>query len=216
MYEMNKLWTTNVGSHVWQMNHPYSDVDLFTAYVVPTIEILSGKNHGGGSHNSQRENVDHVSHEIEKIINELIKGNINFLVGTLSNIVLYQRDNYLKSLVCLLNEYGQTKACTHSIRGLAVHNYNKYIINCNTGKKEAKVTKKCNTINRTLLFGINILEENGFVFTPVINQTSTDVKNMLERFDNAVLKSTIPNKTNPSPFQEYLLKIRLDELNGKL
>lgn len=213
---MKKLWTTNVGSHVWKMNRPESDIDLFTAYIVPTTDILSGKNRGHGSHNYQCEDEDHVSHEIGKIINELIKGNINFLVGTLSNLVLYQKDDYLINLVKLLNEHGQTKACTHSIRGLAIHNYHKYIINCNTDKKESLITKKCNTVNRVLLFGINVLEENGFIFTPVVDQTPNDVKNMIDRFDDAVLKSSIPDKTNAKPFQDYLLEVRLNELNGIL
>lgn len=212
--DMKKLWTTNVGSHVWNMNRPDSDIDLFTAYIVPTTDILSGKNRGHGSHNYQCEGEDHVSHEIGKIVHELIKGNVNFLVGTLSDIILYQQNNYLQRLVKLVNEHGQTKACTHSIRGLATHNYRKYIENCNTDKKELLITKKCNTINRMLLFGINVLEGNSFKFTPVSDQTPADVKEMLDRFDDVVLNSSIPEKTNAEPFQDYLLEVRLNELRG--
>ena len=39
---MNKLWTTCVGSHLWKMNRPDSDIDLFDVYAVPTADILSG------------------------------------------------------------------------------------------------------------------------------------------------------------------------------
>jgi len=198
------------------MNHKDSDIDLFTAYIVPTIDILSGENIGNGSHNQQSTELDIVSHEIGKIINELIKGNINFLVGTLSTTILCQRKHYLDDLKQLLNEYGQTKSCKNSIRGLAFSNYKKYIINCNSDKKEQLITKKCNTINRTLLFGINVLNGNGFKFMPTFNQTPEDVTEMLDLFDKTVIKSKIPEKTNPKPFRDFLSTLRIKELNGEL
>ena len=211
-----KLWTTNVGSHVWKMNRPDSDIDLFTAYIISSKDILSGRNHGCGSHNYQSHSEDRVSHEIGKIINELIKGNINFLVGTLSDLVIWQRGTVLTDLKNIIEEYGKTKACTHSIRGLAIANYRKYIQNCNTDKKEMLLTKKCNTICRTLLFGINVLEGNGFHFEPVFNCTPSDVKIAIETFDKTVISSNLSEKTNPEPFREYLLSLRLKELRGEI
>lgn len=213
---MNKLWTTNVGSHAWKMNRPDSDIDLFTACVVPTVDILSGRNRGHGSHNFQSEDEDHVSHEIGKIVNELIKGNINFLVGTLSNLIIYQQNDYLTELRQILEEHGQTKACTHSIKGLAVHNYRKYIVNCNTDKKDQLLTKKCNMINRTLLFGINVLEGSGFIFTSIKNQTPHDVKELIDYFDDAIINSPLPETTDKKPFQDWLLRVRLKELEGNI
>lgn len=212
---MNELWTTIVGSHVWQMNNPNSDTDLFTAYIIPTEDILSGRNRGNGSHNYQSVTEDRTSHEIGKIINELIKGNINFLVGTLSYLVIHQHNNCLNDLKYLLKQHGQTKACVNSIKGLATSNYKKYIVNCNSEKKEHLVIKKCGMINRTLLFGIGVLEGNGFNFMPIVNQTPTDVKEMLDRFNQAVIDSTLPEKTYPDPFRNYLFNLRLKELDGK-
>ena len=207
-----------MGSHVWQMNRPDSDIDIFTSYVVPSKDILSGVNRGYGSHASGGlcvGEMDTVSHEIGKIVEQLIKGNINFLIGTLSPLVMFERDDYLRSLKSIIYEYGETKACTHSIRGLAVHNYKKYIIGSDTAR-DYPITKKCNLINRTLLFGINLMNGNGFEFNPVTRQTPEDVKNLLEEFDKAVIASDLHDKTNSEPFQEYLLGVRLAELDGTL
>ena len=207
-----------MGSHVWQMNRPDSDIDIFTSYVVPSKDILSGVNRGYGSHASGGlcvGEMDTVSHEIGKIVEQLIKGNINFLIGTLSPLVIFERDDYLSSLKSIIYEHVQTKACTHSIRGLAVHNYKKYIIGSDTAR-DYPLTKKCNLINRTLLFGINLMNTNGFEFKPVTRQTPEDVKNLLEEFDKSVIASDLPDKTNPEPFREYLLGVRLAELDGTL
>lgn len=217
---MNKLlWTTNIGSHAWLMNRPDSDIDLFTAYIIPTKDLLRGKNRGFGSHcsgSSGKGEEDKVSHEIGKIVDELIKGNINFLVGTLSPFVISRHEiDCLTELKNILIEHGQTKVCTHSIRGLAVHNYRKYIIGSDTAR-DYPLTKKCNTINRVLLFGINLLNGNGFEFKPVQNQTPEDVKVLLEEFDKVVIASKLPDKTNPEPFRDYLFKIRMMELGGVL
>lgn len=214
---MTILWITNIGSHTWLMNHPDSDIDLFTAYIVPTKDLLSGENRGYGSHcsgNSGTGEEDKVSHEIGKIVDELIKGNINFLVGTLSPLIISQHKiDCLTELKNIVLNYGQTKACVRSIRGLAVHNYRKYIIGSDTAR-DYPLTKKCNTINRVLLFGINLLNGNGFEFNPVKNQTIEDVKALIEEFDKASVISKLPDKTDPEPFRDYLFKLRMLELNG--
>lgn len=210
-----KLFTTTCGSHVWKMNTETSDIDLFTVYIVPSKSILDGTNHGHNSHFSTSDTEDNVSHEIGKVIAELIKGNINFLVGILSPIVTYQYKSYLDDLKELIISNCQTKACVNSIRGLAIHNYKKYIIGSDTAK-EYDITKKCNNINRNLLFGMNVLCSDGFKFVPLLHQTPEDVKFMLSEFDKCVINSKLPEKTNPELFRKYLLDIRLKELNGEL
>ena len=145
----------------------------------------------------------------------MIKGNINFLVGTLSPIIISQHKDSLQSLKNILIEHGQTKAYVHSIRGLAVHNYRKFIIGSDTAR-DYPLIKKCNTINRVLLLGINLLNGNGYEFKPVTDQTPDDVKALLEEFDKSVAASKLPEKTDPEPFREYLFDIRMRELDGTL
>ncbi len=215
---MKTLWVTNIGSHAWLMTRPDSDIDIFTSYIIPSKDILSGKIRMSGSYcsgSSGPGETDSVSHEIGKIVDELIKGNINFLVGTLSPLIISQHKDCLISLKNIVINHGQTKACIHSIRGLAVHNYRKFIIGQDTAR-DYPLIKLCNTINRVLLFGINLLDGKGFRFEPVKNQTPEDVKNFLDEFDKAVISSNLPDKTDPEPFREYLFEIRMRELNGTL
>lgn len=212
---MNVLWDTVVGSHVWSMDTPDSDTDRFEVFLVPTKSILSGENHGGSSHFHSGDLFDRTAHEIGKVIDELIKGNFNFLTGVLSPIVVWQYRDYLTQLRDLVVMHAQTKSCRHSIRGFAIHHRKKYILSGSITDDQL-LTKKCNMINRTLLFGINVLIGNGFEFTPVRQQTPDDVDKMIDEFDKAVTKSIIPEKTDPKPFREYLYAIRVKELKGML
>ena len=211
---MKTLFTTNVGSHAWSMNNKDSDIDVFTVKIASTEHFLEGTEFSGVSSHTGNSGVgqtDNVIHEIRKVIDELIKGNINFLIGTMSPIVLYQKDDYLHTLRQLVNKYCQTKACAHSIKGLATHNYKKYIIGSDTAREYSE-TKKCNMINRTLLFGIHVMNGDGFVFTPVTCQTPQDVVDMIQHFDESVKKSSIPEETSPMPFRNFLFQLRKKEL----
>ncbi len=212
-----KLWTTVVGSHTWRMNRPDSDIDEFTAYIVPTVDILNGRNRGHGSHFKAKAEgtVDRHKHEIGLIVNELIDANVNHLIGVLSPVVSYQKDDELKRIKDLVLECGSSKACYRSINGLAYKNYKKYVIGHDTAR-EYPIEKKCNLICRTLLFGINILEGKGFIFTPVEKQTPEDVKKLMKQLDEAKEASTLPERVDEEPFRDYLFNIRMRQLEGNL
>lgn len=212
---MIDLWTTVVGSHVWNMNHEKSDLDLFNVYVAPSKDILIGNTKSGKSSHIIDQNVDIASHEVGKVVQQLIKGNVNYIIGVMSPLETYSTGVYHVDLQQIVTESGLTKACVPSIRGLAISNYKKYILS-STPLTEQEITKKCNTINRTLQFGINILEGNGCKFYKITDQTPNDVIKMLHRFDEVVANSKLPEQLNPLPFHEYLLKIRMAELDGTL
>jgi predicted nucleotidyltransferase len=210
-----KLWTTVVGSHVWDMNRPDSDIDEFTVYIVPTTEILSGTNRGGGSHFTSYEEKDEHRHEIGHVIDHLLTGNINYLIGVMSPITTYQRVNHRERLRSIMLEYGQSKSSYHSIKGLAISNYRKYVIGHDTAR-EYPLEKKCNLICRSLMFGINLLNGNGFQFNPVKKQNEYDVKAKLRLLDIAYKGSKLPDHVDSEPFRNYLLNLRLRELKGEL
>lgn len=205
------LFTTIVGSQLFKMNHPGSDIDYFSVYIVPTRDILRGINRGGGSHCGKEKGNDKASHEIGMVIEKLIKGDINCLMGILSPLVQYDYKGTLIELSTLVEQHCKTKVCADSIRGLAIHNYKKYIVGSDTSK-EYDITKKCGLIVRSLLFGINIFRGAGFRFEPVFNQTPDDVKIMLKTFDIALLDSYIPDTTPEEPFRDFLEKLRLEDL----
>lgn len=206
---MNKiLFKTIVGSHVWNMDTYESDIDEFHAYIVPTTDILSGLCRDN-SHFSTVGN-DISSHEIGKIINHLIKGNINFITGVASDFVLCDRKNFRFDLFDILQE-NISQECYNSINGIAVSNYNKYILR----RYEVNNTKRINQILRNLNFGINLLNTGEIKFEKFTG-TVKDIKPMIEELKIAKENSKLPEKSDPLPFRNYLKDLRIAELNGTL
>jgi predicted nucleotidyltransferase len=205
------LFITNVGSHMWRMERPDSDVDLFRAFIVPTKMILMGKHHKDSDF-KQKDGVDTASHEIGVVISQLLKGNVNYLWGVMSPLVVERRADYLDELREIMQK-GMAKNCFNSIRGLAIHNYKKYI---EAGKVEGdKMTKKCNTVVRTLRFGTGILEGKGFQFGPVADMKPDDVQKAIGELEAANENSSLPDSPpNEDEFREFLLGLRLRELEG--
>ena len=97
MIDTNILFETVVGSHAWNMNKPTSDIDIFQIYQVPTKDILSGILRQN-SHFTKGEDKDESRHEIGVVIEQLLKGNFNFVVGICSPIVNEDKYGYLKEL----------------------------------------------------------------------------------------------------------------------
>lgn len=197
---MNIIAETNVGSHVWQMNHKDSDIDTFRIYVEEIQNILNGT----ATQKSYFINgVDDIAiHEIEVVVNQILKGNINFIVGVCSPIV----DKTTKEFEILKNLTTNhlAKNCYHSIHGMAIHNFKKY---------EIEMTeKRLNQIIRALFFGINILRHNKIVFQPVIDGTIKKYHETMDILKECYEKSTLPEKPEEKPFRDFLLQLRLKQL----
>ena len=90
---MNIIAKTTVGSHVWNMNHKGSDIDLFQIYVEPTRDILDGTAKKR-SYFKQIGEKDDAIHEVEKVVTLLLAGNINFIIGVLSPLVQTTLDEF--------------------------------------------------------------------------------------------------------------------------
>ena len=211
---MNKeLWKTQIGSHLWGMDHEGSDNDYFAVHIVPTSYILDGSVKNFDSVVMKSNGDDYVSHEIGKVIDELIKGNINFLTAIMSNIVIEDKYEYLPELQNIVDNYGRTKACINSIRGIAKHNYDRYILG-NEDDMSPKFIKKCGIISRSLVFGINLLYGHGFNFEAVSEQSPDDVLRWMDEFEIAVEESELPDTTDPKIFRHFLHAVRLDEMRG--
>ena len=149
--QMMELFVTNVGSHMWQMNHPGSDVDLFVAVLAPTKSILRGE-FNDQSKVEYSGPTDRQYHELGRIVDQVLRNNWNYLSGVMSPIIVkdWPRLTELRSLATM----NYSKRAYHSIKGLAEHNYQKYIIN----ERDDSV-KRCNTIARTIIMGSKLLRE---------------------------------------------------------
>ena len=207
---MKEVFVTNVGSHMWGMNHPGSDVDLFVAYAVPSSDILRGIAKTDSQH-VQRETVvggvpvkeDLAIHEIGKVVDMVLDGNVNFLWGVFSPLVVRDTEGYLRGLkdIALRN---LSQRCYGSIHGLGIHNYKKYI---ESGKDPSE--KRCNIIARTAQFGINLLLRGVPEFRGIIGTKPEQIPEFLRLLDEAKAHSILPeNAQYASEMRDWLLKTR--------
>jgi len=207
--EVKVLFSTNVGSHIWTMNHPGSDVDLFVAYQAPSTDFLTGRAHDRSHHSIQGKD-DRSSHEIGKVVEEVLKGNVNFLWGVFSPIQISDEGNVLEGLIALARK-NLSRQCFNSINGLGVHNYKKYV---ESGKDTSQ--KRCNIIARTLRFGITLLRQGEFEFKPVRDVKPEDIPKLLEEIQAAEKESCLPeHPTARDEFYAWLLDLRVRDLNER-
>ena len=110
------LFSTNVGSHLWKMNHAKSDIDIASVYTMNSRDWLLGKRPKGKQVFDN--NLDTTYYELEHMITHLLKGNCNYIWAVMSPIVI---SKYRNALVELRQIVATTisKKCYHSINGLA-------------------------------------------------------------------------------------------------
>jgi len=225
------LFKTIVGSKMWGQHRSDSDTDLFECYVFDSRSFLLGNTHDGG-HSSKKGNEDKDSFEIGHVVRQLIKGNVNFLWGVMSpKVIMYRHmDQNIFDLRKIVKD-NLSKATTYSIRGFVIHNlkhwfglkiksidsieqYNRSYIIVEKKlprliPKDKKYWKILNTCARTLDFGIKLLRDGKLDFDHPRGAVSPrDVLLMLGELEQAYKESRLPEKSNPAPFEEFLLKIR--------
>ena len=203
-----KLFSTVIGSHIWKMNRPDSDWDIFEVYIAPSTEILKGRLYTS-SEFKQKDNVDTAIHEIGKVISQTIKGNLNFLIGIMSPITV-ETSPYHQELKTLVQQ-NLSKNCFQSIHGMSKGNYLKYIA---SGKDPSET--RCNKVYRVIKYGIHLLRTGTFKFEPTYDTTPSMIEQGLDELKGALERSPLPDTTDPEPFENFLLNLRLDELNRKL
>jgi hypothetical protein len=201
---------------MWKMEGPESDFDLFTAYQAPAQDILIGKNYNISKHTQYTKDgllYDVQEHEISKIIHQIQKNNWNFIAGVLSPITV---KNLIGNELGYLEDYTRlnlSKQIFFSIRGLATHNFEKYI-----QSERDYNEKRCTTIARTVKMGIKYLNEGTIEFAPVEHCSKQEIPKLIEELDTAFKASSQPEKPlRPDLLDEWLLDMRIqDEYIQKL
>ncbi len=227
---MKTLFKTVVGSHAWNMQRPDSDIDTFEGFIYPSKDILLGIQ-GKDSLVTHGEVNDESSHEIGVVIEQLLKGNFNFVVGVCSPVVEEDKYGYLAELRDIVKR-NLAKNIYHSTMGLAYHNYKKYIIGneyrtvllnggeiTNIPKKiltSFEIQKKTNQVVRSLMFGHWILKENKINYFKIADQEPSEIQYWMNRLDEAYKLSELPESPDPKEFRDFLYKLRIDELNNSL
>lgn len=203
------LWETNVGSHMWKMNRPDSDIDIYRCYLVDFRSFLIGNTHMSG-HQSITETVDTSSFELGHIVQQVKKSNLNHLLGVMSPEILITTPIFeqLRKIV----ESHPCKNAFYSIQGLAKHNIKHFLEEKKQGvADDSKLFfKKLNTITRTLRFGITLLETGRFEFKPTNNTDPQSAYDLLKDLQNAYKNSSLPEEVDSDIYEEFLLSTRLD------
>jgi len=206
---LNILFRTVVGAHIWKMEHEGSDLDLFEVYQAHTIDILAGTANLKSTFEVKKgENVDRASHELQTVVAQLLKGNVNFTFGVMSPIV--KASGGIHEELKYLIEKHPYKNLYHSIRGMSVHNYKLY-------QKEGKLEnpKKVNGVLRVLQLGIYYLETGKLYFNPYYNGHHSEIEPAIKRLDEAYEASTLEEKIPEDLLRGILVRARLEDLDNR-
>ncbi len=203
--QMKELFVTNVGSHMWQMNHPGSDVDLFVAVLAPTKSILRGE-FDDQSKVEYSGPMDRQYHELGRIVDQVLRNNWNYLSGVMSPITVKDWSHLAELRRLATMNY--SKRAYHSIKGLAEHNYEKYVVS-----ERDDSAKRCNTIARTIIMGCKLLREGVIEYRPISGTSPRDIPKFIDELDSALKESPLPdNPEHEDELREFLYDVRISSL----
>lgn len=205
---MNELFRTCIGSHIWKMNHMYSDKDIAIVYAMDSQKLLLSQIPKGKQKYVEEDNMDITYYEIGHVVHNLIKGNVNFIWAVMSPIILDQYKSSLQELreICATQI---AKNCFYSINGMTKHNIYHFI---QEKEHDGVYFKKLNVIARTLKFGINALLWGKYMFEKTSIETEDELYKLKEQLNNAYKTSHLPEKPNEEIYNKYLIKWRIHNL----
>lgn len=197
------LWESNVGSHIWGMNTPTSDLDLFQVYVRPTEDILVGRRVKSKFVQDKEKNIDYAIHEIGEVVHQVAKGNINFVMG-LTSPMIYQKTHWFYELYGTFM-HNLSKNVYNSIRGMAKSNYKKFIEH----EKDTSMKKK-RTIMRMIEFGIRFLSTGKIKYLPPVRDLTlaTSFEIALDTLKLSYDNSILPERPDTRIYDEFLVRLR--------
>ena len=207
-FKYDILFSANVGSHIWRMNHEKSDFDIYSIFTFPSEDILLGRK----TKNVFRQygDVDEQLLEIGHFIKLLKECNINAVWTMLSPIVVNDPYGMYKELRYIV-ERNLSQLVYNSLNGLARSNIKKFIKKAD--RESAKYKKKLNIVARTLNFGIKLLRNCEYDFEPYSVEKEEDLNDLLVELERAKNFSCLPEKPNyPEEYNKWLLKIRFNNI----
>lgn len=163
------LGVTCIGSHMWGTNHPGSDIDLFSVVATPARPILRGDPPSILKRSEFRSNTDHGwphdihTHDLGRTVDFVLSGNVNFVVGAMSPIVLHSTPIFEELRKWMVEN--PNKESYHSIRGMTEHNLKRYGHEGSDGRR--RLTERgAGKLLVYLEFGIHPLREGEYRFGP--------------------------------------------------
>lgn len=206
--QMKTLFISCVGSHMWGMQSPESDIDLVMIYIAPTRAILRGERisptvrqqiaaRGG-------EIYDTLGWEMGHLINQLIKGNVNAIWYVTSPLLI--KPSIIQEQLSAQVRANLCRETYHSIKGMAESQIK-------SEEKAAIAGKGYRTALRTINFGIKLLREGRICFAPVLHKPGAEeVMEKLQQLEEAYIASHLPDRPDEEAFREFLFRLRLQEI----
>lgn len=206
---MKTLFITCVGSHMWGMQSPESDIDLVMIYTAPTRSILRGVKipptirqeiaaRGG-------EVYDTLGWEIGHLINQLIKGNVNAIWYVSSPLII--KPSPVQEELSALVQVNLCRETYQSLKGMAESQIK------SEGEAARSPGKGYRTALRTLNFGITLLKEGKISFAPVLHTPEAgEVMEKMRQLHEAYAASSLPDLPDEEAFRDYLMRLRIENL----
>ena len=198
-----------IGSHIWGLNTNTSDKDFFVIVQQDTTSILRGEGILPSKFvHDENKNIDIHFHELEKVINQIIKGNFNFSIGVLSPI--YFQYNFIAAFqLRRIMKKNLSKRVFPSLFGLITHNYKKYILN-----NHKKLRKKERQIKRYVYICKYYLRHGEFPFFKVNPDEIGNLEEEINQLPQFLRTSHLPDEVNEDETREELLRFRMANLSS--
>jgi predicted nucleotidyltransferase len=205
---MKILFISCVGSHMWSMQSPESDIDLVMIYIAPTRALLRGERISPTlrQHISARDGeiYDTLGWEIGHLINQLIKGNVNAIWYVTSPLII--KPSIIQEELSALVQANLCRQTYHSIKGMAESQIK-------SEEKPRIAGKGYRTALRTINFGIKLLSDGRISFAPVLRTPGAEeVMEKMYQLEEAYEASRLPDRPDVDAFREFLLRLRLEEM----
>ena len=213
---MIELFQTEVGSHMWSMETPESDHDIFTAYLIPTKTILRGEKYletlPQEKYMQYGTEYDETFWELGHLVDLLLKGNCNAIWAVCSPKVINGA-----GLLCDLRQIVQdnlSSSTYYSLMGMAQSQL-RDVTERKLGQKGYR------TAYRTLRFGVVLLRTGKLRFGPVLYDVTFGmvqyaIKNLQEDYSTTCHSRFLPENPNPEPFRQFLYDVRMKNLEQNI
>lgn len=208
------LLLSEAGSRMWGMGRPDSDHDVFVVYAEDTDKVLDGrasyKSYDVQGVEFGDTTVDFSFHECKKVVEQLLKGNVNYVQGVLSPqyVASHHSGHSLKALT----NVELSKNLFNSVRGMAVSNFK----DLKDGRYKAEklqgadYLKKVNQVARLLQFGTNVLNGHPAEFKPTYLEDLNGLQGLFDELDTAYQSSNLAEKPEEVYFRNWLYNVRVE------
>lgn len=216
--DLDVLSVVEVGSSMWGMERPDSDVDYFAMWACDTNSLLDGS-YSEAQRKSRTKMARHEypgcdtgrmeATEVSHCVHLLLDSNINAVQRALSP-KRHVWTTEAEELARLVQE-NRAKNVYHSVNGMNSYNLKRYWRRMEEEGEEFSA-KKSGQIMRVVECAIRVLDGKPYSFEPVHGATFKDCEAALDELTDAYHGSSLPERPDEDAFREWVLCVRMQRL----